>query len=82
MLGHNGQDGELLDFLHWFAHSLAHGKHAQCFHFPAGSSWIVFILVFLQPDFGSAIIIFLVWLSMVLFSGISKKHLLIKDILP
>jgi rod shape determining protein RodA len=39
-------------------------------------TFVIFILVFLQPDFGSAIIIFLIWLSMVLFSGISKKHLL------
>lgn len=37
---------------------------------------IVFLLVFLQPDFGSAIIIFFLWLGMVLVSGISKKHLL------
>ncbi len=36
----------------------------------------IFILVFLQPDFGSAIIIFCVWFGMVLVSGISKKHLL------
>lgn len=39
-------------------------------------TFLLFILVFLQPDFGSAIIIFLIWLAMVLFSGISKKHLL------
>jgi rod shape determining protein RodA len=32
-------------------------------------------LVFLQPDFGSAIIIATLWLGMVLVSGISKKHL-------
>lgn len=38
--------------------------------------FIIFILVFLQPDFGSAIIIFFSWLGMVLISGISKKHLL------
>ncbi len=38
--------------------------------------FVIFILVFLQPDFGSAIIIFFVWLGMVLVSGISKKHLL------
>ena len=38
--------------------------------------FIIFVLVFLQPDFGSAIIIFLLWLGMVLVSGISKKHLL------
>lgn len=37
---------------------------------------VIFMLVFLQPDFGSAIIIFLLWLGMVLVSGISKKHLL------
>ena len=40
-------------------------------------TFIIFMLVFLQPDFGSAIIIFLIWFAMVLFSGISKKHLLI-----
>lgn len=33
------------------------------------------LLIFIQPDFGSAIIIFLIWLGMVLVSGISKKHL-------
>ncbi len=38
---------------------------------------IVFILVFLQPDFGSAFIIFMIWLGMVLLSGLSKKHLFI-----
>lgn len=39
-------------------------------------AFILFILVFLQPDFGSAIILFAVWFGMVLISGISKKHLL------
>lgn len=34
-------------------------------------------LVFFQPDFGSAIIIFAIWLGMVIISGISKRHLLI-----
>jgi len=36
---------------------------------------ILFILVFLQPDFGSAMVIFGIWFGMVLVSGISKKHL-------
>lgn len=36
---------------------------------------ILFVLVLLQPDFGSAIIIFLIWFGMVMVSGISKKHL-------
>ena len=35
------------------------------------------VLVFLQPDFGSAAILFFIWLSFVLISGIKKKHLLI-----
>ncbi len=38
-------------------------------------AFIVFALVFLQPDFGSAMIIFAIWLGMVMVSGISKKHL-------
>lgn len=37
-------------------------------------AFIVFALVALQPDFGSAIIVFLIWFGMVFFSGISKKH--------
>jgi rod shape determining protein RodA len=39
-------------------------------------AFIPFVLVLLQPDFGSAIIIFLIWLGMVMVSGISKQHLL------
>ncbi len=38
---------------------------------------IPFLLVFFQPDFGSAIIIFFIWFGMILVSGISKKHLLV-----
>jgi rod shape determining protein RodA len=36
---------------------------------------IVFVLVALQPDFGSALIIASIWLGMILVSGISKWHL-------
>ena len=38
---------------------------------------VPFVLVLLQPDFGSAIIIFLNWFGMTLVSGISQKHVLI-----
>jgi rod shape determining protein RodA len=38
---------------------------------------LIFVLVALQPDFGSALIIFSIWFGMVLVSGISKKHLLL-----
>ena len=36
---------------------------------------LIFFLVFLQPDFGGAMVIFAIWLGMVLISGMSKKHL-------
>lgn len=39
-------------------------------------AFVLFVLILLQPDFGSAIIIALIWLGMVLVSGISKRHLL------
>ncbi|MEK7556331.1 MAG: rod shape-determining protein RodA [Patescibacteria group bacterium] len=39
-------------------------------------AFVPFVLVFLQPDFGSAIIIASIWLGMIMASGISKKHLL------
>jgi len=38
---------------------------------------IIFILVLLQPDFGSSLIIFAIWFGMTLVSGLSKKHLLL-----
>lgn len=45
--------------------------------FISGSYMLVpLILVLLQPDFGSAMIIFFIWLGLVLVSGISKTHLL------
>lgn len=34
-------------------------------------------LVFLQPDFGSAIVVFLIWLGIMMVSGINKKHLFV-----
>ena len=37
---------------------------------------LIFGIVLIQPDFGSAIVIFCIWFGMVLFSGISKKHLM------
>jgi rod shape determining protein RodA len=37
---------------------------------------IPFVLVFLQPDFGSAMVIFMIWFGMSLVAGISKRHLL------
>lgn len=38
---------------------------------------IPFFLVFLEPDFGTAMIIGLIWLGMALVAGIRKRHLLL-----
>lgn len=40
-------------------------------------AFVPLVLVLLQPDFGSAMIVFFIWLGMVLVSGISKMHLLL-----
>lgn len=47
-------------------------KHILISGFYAG---ILCLLVLIQPDFGSAIILFFIWFGVVLVSGISKKHL-------
>ncbi len=39
-------------------------------------AFIPFVLVVLQPDFGSAMVLFAIWLGLVFVSGISIKHLL------
>lgn len=44
--------------------------------FSGGYALVAFVLVALQPDFGSAIIVFLIWFGMVLVSGISRVHLI------
>src|SRR3989338_7749285 len=40
-----------------------------------GYAFVLFTLVLISPDLGSATIIALIWLGMVMVSGISKKHL-------
>lgn len=53
---------------------IAHYRHILISGF---YTFIIFVLVFLQPDFGSAIIIASLWLGVILVAGISRKHLLI-----
>jgi len=36
---------------------------------------LMFVLVFLQPDFGTAIILFSIWFGMILVAGIKFRHL-------
>lgn len=51
---------------------IAHIRHILVSGFYA---FVPFVLVLLQPDLGSAIIIGAIWLGMVMVSGVSKKHL-------
>ncbi|TAJ14584.1 rod shape-determining protein RodA [Patescibacteria group bacterium] len=39
--------------------------------------FLMFILLFLQPDFGSAVIVGALWMAMVLLAGIPFRHLLL-----
>jgi len=48
-----------------FRHILVSGIYA----------FLIFGLVFIQPDFGSAMILFSIWFGMVLVAGISFRHL-------
>ena len=52
---------------------IAHIRHILV---SGGYVAVLSLLIFLEPDFGSAVIIGLLWFGMVLVSGISKKHLL------
>lgn len=40
-----------------------------------------FLLVFFQPDFGSAMILIVVWFGMVMASGLSRKHLIVLSVI-
>lgn len=40
-------------------------------------AFTIFGLVFIQPDFGSAIILFFIWFGMILVAGIKFRHLLV-----
>jgi len=51
---------------------IAHLKHILT---SGAYAFVLFVLVFFQPDFGSAIIIASVWFGMVLVAGISWRHL-------
>lgn len=57
-------------------------RHMEIGHFKhilisGAYTFVIFFLLFLQPDFGSAMIVFAVWFGMVLIAGISRTHLLL-----
>ena len=38
-------------------------------------AFLIFLLIFLQPDFGGGVVVVGIWFGIVLLSGLSKKHL-------
>ena len=55
-------------------------RHVEIRHFrhiiiSAIYAVVPFVFILLQPDFGSALIIFCIWMGMIMVSGVSKKHL-------
>lgn len=57
-------------------------RHIELYHkehiiLSAIYAFVPAFLVFLQPDFGSAAILIMIWLSMMLIAGIKRKHLFI-----
>lgn len=59
----------------YFARRHVEIQHYRHIFVSGAYAFLLFVLVFLQPDFGSAIIIFSIWFGMVLIAGISWKHL-------
>jgi rod shape determining protein RodA len=59
----------------YFARRHIEIRHIRHILVSGAYAFILFALVFFQPDFGSAIILFSIWFGMVLLSGISWKHL-------
>jgi rod shape determining protein RodA len=59
----------------YFARRHIEIQHIRHIALSGAYSLVFFVLVFFQPDLGSAIIIFSIWFGMVLVGGISWKHL-------
>jgi len=67
----------LVIFLAWFlSRKINFVKDVKNFLILGVAAGLYFLLVAWQPDLGSAIILFLIWLLMIIFAGVSKKHLI------
>lgn len=66
----------LIAFLAWFlSKHTGQIKELKTFIATGLSALLLFILVIFQPDFGSGIILFSIWILMMIFAGMNKKHL-------
>ncbi len=59
----------------YFARRHIEIRHVRHILVSGAYALVIFVLVFFQPDFGSAIIVFSIWFGMVLVAGLSWKHL-------
>lgn len=72
----------LIVVLSWFLSRQASAiKEFKTFYLSAALAGLFFFLVILQPDFGSAVILFLIWFFLVLMAGVNKKYLLIAGLI-
>jgi rod shape determining protein RodA len=60
----------------YFARRHIEIRHIRHILVSGAYAFVLFALVFLQPDLGSSITLFSIWFGLVLLSGISWKHLL------
>lgn len=66
----------LIIFLAWFLSNQGlRIREFKIFLITAVITGVYFLLVMLQPDFGSAMILFFIWIMMIFFAGANKKHL-------
>lgn len=61
----------------YFSRRHVHIAHVQHILISGVYALVPFVLVLMQPDFGTALILFAIWLGMIMVSGVSKKHLLL-----
>lgn len=67
--------GLIVFFADFFSGRVEQGIHLRDLLVSMGLLFIPLFLVFLQPDTGSALVIFFVWFSFLLFTGLSKRSL-------
>jgi len=66
----------LITFLAWFmSRRLTAAIEKKTFILSGLLTGLLFLLVVFQPDFGSGIILFMVWFAMMLFAGANRRYL-------
>lgn len=64
----------ILFFAKYFSSSSAKSNEFKRLLISGGGAFLFIILVLAQPDFGSAFILFLLWISAIILAGFNKKY--------